>query len=139
MKSEVEPFASDEFVLRLIWRDFFKPGEPPTISPRAFLPKPNEIDGISVFREACVLEPEAILAVIAEENRDKYGIVRLPVSALLSVGLSIVSAEIDSVAGHCVLPELNIDTLQTDPPKTAELQEALAKLSNCNVIRKPAK
>ncbi len=138
MKSEAEPIEHDEFVLRLIWKDFFKSGGRRTIGSRAFLPRPSETDGISVFREACVFRPEDILVVIAEEKREKYGIVRLAISELLAMGLSVVSEKLDSVAGHAIVPELNIDTLDSDPSKMAEWQDALAKLANLHVIRKLA-
>lgn len=138
MKSEDEPIEPDEFVLRLIWRDFCKRGEPPIIRPRAFRPKPNETDGISVFREACVSRPEDILAVIDEDKRDKYGIVRIPVAELIALDLSLVSAKIETVSGHAVIPELSIVAFDADPKELETILEVLAVIARANVIRKPS-
>jgi len=74
MKDETSPVSPDEIVVRLIWKDFHKPGQAVSISEGAFRPKPNETDGISVFRAACLNDPRDILTVIASEKRDKYAL-----------------------------------------------------------------
>jgi len=137
MNAEDEPIAKDEFVLRLIWRDFFIDGVPPKISERAFRPRPDETNGISVFRESCLSDPSEVLNVIAETKREKYGIVRLPVSELLAMGLSVESSKIESLSGHAVVPELNIVALHIDAKQSQKLQNALAEIAKNNVIRKP--
>lgn len=137
MKSEDEPVGPDEFVLRLIWRDFLKLGNVPKISPRAFRPRPNETDGISVFREACVSRPEDILIVIDPQKRDKYGIVRIPVAGIQAMGLSLVSAKIETAPGHVVIPELNIVAFDADSVNLESKMEALAALAGANLIRRP--
>ncbi len=137
MNSEDEPIAKEEYILRLIWKDFFIDGVPPKISERAFRPRPDETDGISVFRESCLSDPNEILNVIAEAKREKYAIVRLPVYELLAMGLSVRSSKIESLAGHAVVPELNIVALHSDMKQTQKLQNALAEIAKNNVIQKP--
>ena len=137
MKSENEPVTLDEFVLRLIWRDYYKEGEPPRISPRAFLPKPNEADGISVFRAACLRNVDEVLTVVALAKRDLYAIVSLSVADLTSLGLSVLIAPITTLPGHAVLPELNSVVVKSDPRWTASVQQSLAELASHNVLRTP--
>ncbi len=137
MNAEDEPIAKEEFILRLIWKDFFIDGVPPKISERAFQPRPDETDGISVFRESCLSDPSDVLNVIAEAKREKYAIVRLPVFKLLAMGLSVESSKIGSLAGHAVVPELNIVSLTRDAKQIRKLQNALAEIAKDNVIQKP--
>lgn len=85
MKSEEDPVTPDESVLRLIWIDYFKPDLAMSVQPGAFEPRKNEIDGISVFRIACLNDPRDALAVIAEEKREKYAIAVLPVAGLAAI------------------------------------------------------
>ena len=137
MIAEDEPIAQEEFILRLIWRDYFIDGVPPKISERAFRPRPDETDGISVFRESCLSDPSEVLNVIAEAKREKYAIVRLSVSDLLAMGLSVESSKIKTLVGHAVVPELNIVALTNDAKQTQKFQIALAEIAKNNVIRKP--
>lgn len=92
-----------------------------------------------MFRESCLSDPIEVLNVIAEAKREKYAIVRLPVSELLAMGLSVESSKIESLAGHAVVPELNIVTLTNDATQTQKFQNALAEIAKNNVIRKPTK
>lgn len=108
MKDETTPVSPDELVVRLIWKDFYTPGQPAPVGEGAFRPKRNETDGISVFRAACLNDPSDVLAVIAPEKRDKYALALVPVSELLSLGLTVQPAKIDALAGHAVVPELNV-------------------------------
>src|SRR4051812_42616149 len=107
MKAESDPVAPDEVVLRMIWRDLFDAGVVPPIMPRAFRPRDNEGDGISVFRSACLAAPTDALAVLAPDKRSLYAIAAVPVAELTALGLTVQPARIDTVPGHAVIPELN--------------------------------
>lgn len=135
MKDETAPVSPDEVVVRLIWKDFLKPSHAVPIGDRAFLPKPNETDGISVFRAACLNDPSDVLAVIAPEKRDKYALALLPVSELAALGLTVQPATIEAIPGHAVIAELNIDTFNTDKAKCQAVQRQLAAIASRNVIR----
>ena len=139
MKDEDEPVTHDEVVLRLIWGQFFRDGTIPKISPKAFLPKSGEADGISVFRVVCLADPLDVMRVIAEEKREKYGIARLAVSELSAMGLTVSPARIESIPGHAVVPELNIVAVDVDKEQCEDWLEALAEIAARDVIRKPTK
>lgn len=137
MKDEREPVATDERVIRAVWTDFYDPALAFPVLAKAFLPRNDETDGISVFRAACVAKPEDVLAVFPEEKRDRYALVLLSVSDLAALGLSVQPAAIDAVAGHAVLPELNIVSWKADKNRGRELQKQLAALANAAVVRTP--
>lgn len=67
MKSESDAITDDEWLLRRVHRDRFRIGKMPFISPGAFEPRLPEkcrdpdIDGISLYRESCLANPEACL------------------------------------------------------------------------------
>src|ERR1035438_307637 len=103
MKNEDDPVLPDESVLRLIWCDYFKPGLKLPIQSGAFEPHKNDTDGISVFRLACLSDPRDALVVIAEDKREKYTIVLLPVAELFALGLTVQPAKIAQVPGHAVV------------------------------------
>jgi hypothetical protein len=68
MKPESEPVADDEFVLRLVWHAFFRPGADLCVLPRAFHPRDDETTGISVYRVACLDRPADVLSVIPRRS-----------------------------------------------------------------------
>lgn len=133
MKSENEPVTPDEFVVRLIWHQFLRPGEPVPVQPVAFKPRDDETEGISVFRLACLSDPKDTLAAMLPEKRDRYAIAVLPVAELLALGLSVKPARIESVPGHAVIPELNITAVKAGRLWWKELQLKLVALAAKNL------
>jgi hypothetical protein len=138
MKPENDPVTDDEFVLRLIWEDYFKPDLDLPIQARAFEPKKNEIDGISVFRQDCLHSPSDTLAVIAEDKRNRYYIARVAVRELLVMGLTVRPDPISTAPGHAVLPELNINAFNSDRLRWKEVLKQLAELASRNIVHRPA-
>jgi hypothetical protein len=134
MKDEADPVSPDEIVVRLIWSDYYRPKMSEIVRAGAFRPKKNEMDGISVFRAACLNDPRDALAVIDPAKRDKYAIALLSVSELAALGLTVQPARIDALPGHAVVPELNIATQADDSTKSEDLQKALAAIAARNVI-----
>ena len=134
MKDETSPVSPDEMVVRLIWKDYYKPDNEPPIGERAFLPRPDETDGISVFRLACLTDPKNALVAMATEKRDRYAIAVIPVSELLALGLSVKTAKIDAVPGHAVIPELNIAAVKSDRAWWKVLQRQLVALAAKNLL-----
>ena len=137
MKLETEAVSSDEFVLRCIWGQYFDPALPLPIRERAFSPRSDEGDGISVFRLACVAAAEDVLSVFAESKRDSYGITMLSVGDLAALGLSVVSSPITGVAGHAVIPELNSDRCKADKLWCNGMRKRLSVLATARMIRVP--
>lgn len=134
MKDENSPVSADEVVIRLIWTDFYKPGLPVSVSAKAFLPRPNDPEGISVYRLACVSDAKDVLVVMAPEKRDKYWLALLPVAELTSIGLTVQPDKIDMIAGHAVIPEMNSTLAMHDSDACLELQKKIAIIAARNVI-----
>jgi len=137
MKREDESVTPDEFVIRAIWTGFYNPQNPLPILAAAFRPRPDETDGISVFRAACVAKPEDVLVVFAEDKRDRYALALLHVAELQKLGLTIEPAKIEATPGHAVLPELNCTAVSADKAKCREIQNKLAELASANLVRTP--
>ena len=138
MKTEDSEVTSDEILLRLVWHHFFKLGPPVRVALRAFHPKSLEIDGISLFRLACLNDAqECLVAIIKSENRTLNGIVGLVVGDIYKLGLSILPKHNTQVAGHVILPEINITTWTNEKPLLLPVVEALAELSIKNILRYP--
>ena len=137
MKDESEPITHDEMLVRLVWEAHYKCELDDPVRQAAFDPKESETDGISVFRAACLNKPEDALAVMAEEKRDRYAIVLIPVSELSSVGLTVETAKIEGVPGHAVLPELNSLNFKQDKPHWREVEKKLAMLASQNIVKRP--
>ncbi|MBA4067590.1 MAG: hypothetical protein C0501_28575 [Isosphaera sp.] len=137
MKDESEPVTPDELVVRLVWAFHFKSGAREPVQREAFEPKGHETDGVSVFRAACLADPEQALGAVAAEKRDGYAVVLLPVADLAALGLTVQPAKIDTVPGHAVLPELNITDWKADKPRWRVVQKELARIASARVVRPP--
>lgn len=134
MKAEDEPVSADESVVRLVWHEFLRPGQPVPILPVAFKPRANEFDGISVFRAACLGDPAGALAAVLPEKRGGYAVAVIPLAELASLGLTIRPSKIDRVPGHAVIPELNIVAVDADRTRWKAVQIALAQLAAKRLI-----
>ncbi len=111
MKNEADPISEEEYLLRRVHEDRFKNDRNSTHSQGAFEPRTTGRDqdkeGISLYREDCLNDPSQVLETMAPEKRGKSGVVRVPVSALKAMGLSVVPSKDERVPGHVVIPELN--------------------------------
>ncbi|MEO2088251.1 MAG: hypothetical protein ABGY75_01975 [Gemmataceae bacterium] len=141
MKAETDPITADEHLLRLVWEDRFT-AKVPVISPRAFEPrigKHPDTDGLSLFRESCLADPTDALEVIAEDKRLRYGIVRIPVSALAELVLTVIQKPRSDVPGHVVIPEMNSVALLNKANKSffVDTQLRLAGIASENIVRHP--
>lgn len=141
MKAETDPITADEQLLRLVWEDRFTV-KVPVISPRAFEPrvgKHPDTDGLSLFRESCLADPADALEVIAEDKRPRYGIVRIPASALAELVLTVIPQPRSDVPGHVVIPEMNSTDFQNKGKKSffVVTQLRLAEIASENIVRYP--
>src|SRR5947207_677495 len=100
MKDEFDPVTPDELVLRLVWKYHYDINSPDPVKPKAFAPKGDETDGISVFRGACLSRPEQALEAMAPNKRDGSAIAALPVAEVVALGLTVRPARIDAIPGH---------------------------------------
>jgi hypothetical protein len=131
MKSEDDPITDDEGLLRRVRREQFRTAKVPTISPNAFEPRikgraPDD-DGISFYRQACLDNPVDILQNIPPDRRGEYGIVRISVSFLRSLNLSVRSKPEGEIKGHVVVPELNASDYKINKARYTPIKEQLAR------------
>ncbi|MGH7222488.1 MAG: hypothetical protein ACRELF_04635 [Gemmataceae bacterium] len=80
-----------------------------------------------------------VLATIASERRHEYGIVRIAVSFLRSLDLSVVSKRDERVKGHVVIPQLNAGDYESDKARFTALKVKLATEASKddNILRRP--
>ena len=137
MKREDEPISDDEWLVRLVWEDRFDPVGIPIISPKSFLPRKDEVGGISFFRRACLLDPVDALNVIQEEKQVRYAVVLVSVASIRALGFTVEADPIDATLGHVVVPEININSYKSDKNRFAENFLRLAFEASANILRRP--
>jgi hypothetical protein len=131
MKHEFDPVTDDEWLLRRVHRQYFRNDPNLLISPSAFEPRVKgrepDVDGISLFRLACVPSHEAILAHIAEDKRKDYGVVRVSVRLVVDLGLTVVAKPIPQLPGHIVIAELNANAYRANKSQFIVMKLRLAE------------
>ena len=143
MKSEDEPISADEWLLRRVRKEKFRTDKNPLISPNAFEPRIKgdhpDTDGISLFREACQQIPTDILSAIASDKRGENGIVKIPVTLIQQLGMSVKMIRDEQISGHVVIPELNAVDYANAKMKFVLIKEALANEASkdMNIILYP--
>lgn len=141
MKSESDPITPDEWLLRRVHIHRFTPSRGCPISPNAFEPRYKgndpDTDGISLYRQACLRSLEDLLQTIDPEKRDNVGIVRLQVSDLWNLQLTVKPAPVAAVPGHVVIPELNAAAYRASKARYAGLKQRLAELASRQIVRRP--
>ena len=131
-KIQTAPITDDEWLIRLVWEDFVKPNRVPIISPKAFQPRPKEVEGISCYRLACLSEPADALLAIAEDKQRRYAIVQISVKLLTELGLTVQIDANEIVPGHVLVPEININA---DRAWLAPIRDKLANMASENILR----
>jgi hypothetical protein len=144
MKSEADPIAEEEWLLRRVHRTRFRTDKVPVLSPNAFEPRgvnarDPDTDGISLYREACLTDPTEVLATMDLERRHEQGIVRISVRLLKSLGLSVQSKPDEKVRGHVVNPELNAVDYSANKAGFTAIKKALATEASKdeNIVKNP--
>ncbi|MDW8224283.1 MAG: hypothetical protein RMJ82_15180, partial [Gemmatales bacterium] len=134
MKHEQEPISRDEWLLRRVHVQYFRPGRFTVISPNAFEPRLRgrapDTNGISLFRAACLPSPEELLNAITPDKRKDYGVVRISVEFIKSLGLSVVSLPVPDLPGHVVIPELNASAYAADKSRFTPMKMRLAEAAS---------
>ena len=111
-KFETEPISDDEWLFRRVHTSRFRTNKTPYVSPGAFEPRvkgndPDD-DGISLFRSDCLETAEEILAQIHDaEKRNANGIVKLLVSEVKAIGLTVIATPREGIRGHVSIPEMS--------------------------------
>jgi hypothetical protein len=143
MKSESDPITDDEWLLRRVRYERFRTDTIPLISPNAFEPRLKgrdvDKDGISFYRQACLASPEEILATVPEEKRHEFGIVRVSVALIRSLGFAVESRPDSRVRGHVTIPEMNASDYAKDKARFIPIKLRLAEEASkeTNILRYP--
>ena len=143
MKDEAEPITEDEWLLRRIHHDRFRTDKVPLISPSAFEPRVKGRDpdttGISLYRADCLADPLEALATVPADRRHEFAVVRIPMSLLKRLGLSVHSERDDRIKGHVVIPELNANDYKANKTLFTAKQLALTEEAskNENIVLRP--
>lgn len=137
MIEETAAISDDEWLLRRIPQ--MRWGSRKAFEPR--LPKGTTRDpdttGISFFRLACLGEFSDVLAVTDPANRHLFGIAAISVSALKSLGFTVVIEQDPRIRGHVVIPELRAELYEANPASFTPLLLRLSELADQNVLRTP--
>jgi hypothetical protein len=146
MKPETDPIEENEWLLRRVRKELFFELADLKVSPDAFKPRVRspkvrdpDIEGISLYREACLATPSDILATVPVDKQHEYAIVRVPVSLVTSLNLSVVLQLDSRVLGHVVIPELNADDYTANKARFAPIKLQLATVASeaHNILRRP--
>jgi hypothetical protein len=137
MKDQGAPITEEEWLLRRVHLENFDSINPPKISLYAFKPQVKgrspDTTGISFYRQSCIQDIEEVLAKTDETKRAKYGIVRLPLSLLVSNRLAVVrddDHEHPIVLGHVVLPKISSTRYSSDKDEVLPSMKLLADFVN---------
>lgn len=138
MKSDIDPISEDEWLLRRVSCQHFQGGR---IQPVAFRPvmegrQPDE-NGISFFRAACLPDPDELLR--GRQNPHRYGIIRLAVTFIRSLGLTIRPDPIPGTPGHVVVPEICCQQYKQDKARLLAIIDKLAEKASSPecIVRRP--
>ena len=144
MKTESEPVSDDEWLLRRIRFEQFRPSKSPLVSPKAFRPRTEgrepDRDGISLYRLSCVSDFPEILTFIDPDKRLEYGIVQIPVLLIYSLGMTVSIRPDARISGHVIIPELNDSTLKSELFRLTPIMARLAAIASdpANILLRPS-
>jgi hypothetical protein len=128
------PIQSVERVLRLIPKDWYKPGKPVPFGRVAFEPNRYDDDGISLYRERWVTPAQL------DASRPKHGtyyVIRLKVQDIYGVGLTL-RRNVGDLPGHVVIPELRLSSYKENKEILNPLIVQLATLAGRDIVFRPS-
>ena len=136
---EQNPLTDDEFILRRIHKNHYRPGQTSPILRPAFEPHSQDDDGLSFHRECFISASEL---AFTGRKRGEYYIARFSVSVLRGPDyrLTIDPAPDPDPAeprGHCVIRELSVHHHQTNEKQSKLLERRLALLASKDIVYVP--
>lgn len=132
MNGEV-PIEQNEFVLRRIHRNNVTRGTGVAVKRCEFEPKPQDIDGVSLFRERYT-SVETLLAAARSPN-DCY-VARFCVRDLAAFGFHLQISP-GPLPGHVGIVELTYEAFQQDRHASKDLQVTLAERASERICHQP--
>ena len=146
MKLESDPITDDEWLLRRIPAVRVRLNKTPIISPNAFeplMPGPKvrhpDIDGINLYRMACLSDPNEVLATVDPSRHSEFAIARIPISLIKMLQLTVVPIFDSRVPGHVVIPELSTNFYNSNEPRFKIILAHLAAVASepANLLLRP--
>jgi len=139
-KGEHDPVTEDEFVLRRIHKNNYKPQQNPPVLRVAFEPKDEDHDGLSFHRRLFVSAEDL---GFSGRKPGEYYVASFSVAILRGPDYQLTinpapHPDPTEPRGHCVIPQLSIDHLEADAEKSKSIQRKLAKLASANIVYVPA-
>jgi hypothetical protein len=137
MMGETDPVGDDEYVFRrVLAQDVNESNAESPVARTGFRPNAQDVNGISVYREAFVTSNE-----IDEAGRKpgEYYIFRLNVRELREViGVDVIPDPMPPLPGHCLIPEVRHGLKGREKLLCKEVQRKLAVLADHHFALKPA-
>ena len=141
MKPESSPIEDDEWLLRIVFEDRFRP-DGVSLSPRTFEPREGrspDTDGISLFRESCLENPADVLSILPDAAKPKNGVVRIPIALLHELGFTVRAKKEEKLPGHVVIPELNIMAYKSRKNAFTAALKTIADVAHANLVIRPSR
>lgn len=107
--NEDSPILDEEWLYRRVHASMVDPDGSP-LSPKSFEPRTKgrdiDTDGISLYRECCLVSSDQLIASIPPDKRHLHGIVKIRVIEVKSAGMTVVPNKAQ-IPGHVLIPEIN--------------------------------
>jgi len=141
MKHEDTDVTDDEFLVRLVIEHKFRlVGTEYRLKEGIFNPSNNDTDGLSFYRLSCLNSPIQSLDSKKLESHDLFGLVKVTVATIRSLGWNVVRSKEELCPGHVILPQINSEDYGKDD--NSDFRAKLLKLKNeaeSYIIRFPPK
>ncbi len=129
MKHEDSEVTDDEFLVRLVIDHKFRQiGTEYRLKEGVFNPTNNDTDGLSFYRLSCLNSPFQSLDSKKPESHDLFGLVKVTVETIRSLGWDVVKSKEARCPGHVVVPQINSEDYGKND--NSDFRAKLAKLKN---------
>lgn len=139
--SDSDPVSPDEYVLRRIpgWLNLVsnRDGEL-LVSPEAFIPRPIDTDGISLYREHFV---SALDVAMADDfDPGNHYVARIEVKSITKLGVHVEPRPTDGLPGHAIIPQLCFrrGRSRAEKRKLLDIRYDLGQLASLAIVFTPS-
>lgn len=140
MKHEDSEVTDDEYLVRIVHEfKFTRSGSGLRLKAGVFKPSSSDTDGLSFFRLDCLQVPIESLDSMKAENRHLFGLVKVAVATIRSLGWDVVNNREPRCPGHVIVPQINDADYCKDQ---GDFRAKLNKLKNeaeLSIIQLPSK
>ena len=133
MPNEYDPIIDDESVYRRILRQYYD--SELGVDRLGFSPSSKDHDGLSFFRSQFVGAED--VARDKHGNLGRYYVALLNVAEIRKMALSLNPAPVDTLPGHCLMPEIYKGMDRKSKEQAIEKQLELARLASSAIVYVP--